>query len=398
MKQSILYIFPLFLLLFCTCHVRQPEEPLQQTEASTRYADLLQMQDLEEGMTLCRIQNPWQPERVAIQYLLIPGDSLSDEELNEIERQYGEIQVLHTPVRQQTLTASCHASLYAELNALDYVGAMCDAEYILNPQVLAYLEEGKIIEAGGSMAPNPEIILSAQSQAIWVTPYDAGSQSMISALLPQIPIIYCADYQETTPLGRAEWIRFYGRLVNKGPEADRLFNEIEEKYNAHCSKPTLPNSEEMAEGQRGSAILPELPYGATWYVPGGRSSASWIYQDAGFNYPWSEDTHGGSLALSTEAVFAQANEADVWIFKYYNPDNDWTLQNLLDQNPLYEQFKAAKNGLVFGCNTARSDYFEVAPFHPELILSEMRHIRLNELDSLHFFQKLAESQINIDKE
>ncbi len=391
MKYIIKILFPLFfLLLLSACHVRQPEEPLQQTDASTRYASLLQMEDLDNGMTLCRIQNPWQPERVAMQYLLIPGDTLSDKELDEIEHHYGKIQTLHTPLRQQTITASCYAALYAELNALEYIGVLCDADYILNPQVLKLLEEGKIVEAGGSMAPNPEIILSAGSEAIWVTPYDAGSQAMISAILPQIPIIYCADYQETSPLGRAEWMRFYGRLVNKGHEADQLFNKIETLYNklaSQSTKPTLPIMGEMSEGQRGS-VLPELPYGATWYVPGGRSSSSYIYQDAGFLYPWAEDTHGGSLALSTEAVFAKASNADVWIIKYFDPDTCWTLPNLLGQNPLFGQFKAAQTGHVYGCNTARSDYFEVAPFHPDLILGEMQHLLRSELDSLRYFKQL----------
>jgi len=380
MKHTIQFFFPLILWLLAACHVRQPEEPLQQTEASTQYASLLQMQDLEEGMTLCRILNPWQPERVAMQYLLIPGDTLSEEALDEVEKLYGRIQTLHTPLKQQTLTASCYASLYAELNALDYVGTLCDAEYILNPTVLSRLEGGQIMEAGSSMSPNAEIILSTQSEAVWVTPYDAGSQSIISALLPQIPIIYCADYQETSPLGRAEWMRFYGRLVNKGAEADALFKEIENKYNQIAT----PSSD---IDQRPS-ILPELPYGATWYVPGGRSSASWIYQDAGFNYPWAEDTHGGSLALSVEAVFAQASNTDVWVIKYFDPDTCWTVSSLLAQNPIYGQFKAAQKDLIFGCNTARSDYFEVAPFRPDLILSEMRHVCLNETDSLHFFQRL----------
>lgn len=379
------------LLLLCVvgvisaCHQRTPEEPLQQTDASTHYASLLQMQDLDNGMTLCRILNPWQPERIAMQYLLIPGDTLSDEELDEIEAQYGRIQTLHTPLRQQTLTASCHASLYAELQALDCVGVLCDAEYILNPQVLAQLESGRIVEAGGSMAPNPEIILSAQSEAIWVTPYDAGSQAMITAILPQIPIIYCADYQETSPLGRAEWMRFYGRLVNKAAEADQLFNEIETKYNNIASQ---NDSSDLPLKGDGGSILSDLPYGATWYVPGGRSSASWIYQDAGFQYPWADDTHGGSLALSAEAVYAQASDADVWVFKYFDPEASWTLASLLAQNPLYGQFKAAQTGQVYGCNTARSDYFEVAPFHPERILTEMRHIRLGETDSLIYFRQL----------
>ncbi|MBP5763557.1 MAG: ABC transporter substrate-binding protein, partial [Bacteroidales bacterium] len=135
-------------------------------------------------------------------------------------------------------------------------------------------------------------------------------------------------------------------------------------------------------------LLAESPYGATWYVPGGRSTMSWLYQDAGFRYPWSEDVHGGSLALSPEAVFAKAQNADVWVIKYFSPDNDWSLQDFIGQNPLFRQFEAAQQGKVFGCNTAINDYFESTPFRPDLLLLEMKHIRNQEYDSLRYFHQL----------
>lgn len=370
--------------LMTGCKQRTPNEALETTDASTRYASLLQMQDLDDGMTLCRIFNPWQPERIAMQYLLAPQDSVADDLLDEIEKDYGRYQLLKTPLRQQTLTASCYATLYADLHALDYVGVICDAEYVLNQEVKHRIDAGKILQGGNSMAPDAETILSARCEAVWITPYDASSQTVLLAELPQIPIIYCADYQETSPLGRAEWMRFYGRLVNKGREADALFKRIELSY-------LTQEQSYGTTGQQSNAVslVSELPYGATWYVPGGRSSASWIYQDAGFSYPWAHDTHGGSLALSAEAVYACASNADVWVFKYFDPDTCWTLPSLLKQNPLYSQFKAAQTGCVYGCNTARSDYFEVAPFRPDLILSEMRHILLSHQDSLRYFKPLA---------
>ena len=387
-SRTLLNLGAALLLTLTSCHSRLPEQPLDPSDASTRYASLLQMQDLDGGMTLCRILNPWQPERVAAQYLLHPSDSLADSDIADIEAQFGPVLPLHVPLQHQALTAACQASLYTQLDALDCIGALCDADYVLDPQVLARLDDGSILEAGGSMAPNTEVLLAARCECIWITPYEAGSQSMISAVLPELPIIYCADYMETAPLARAEWMRFYGRLADRGQRADSLFDVVERSYLSQQRPVADTLTSDSATDVHRPLLLAELPYGATWYVPGGRSSASWIYQDAGFGYPWSDDVHGGSLALSAESVYAQAHDAEVWIFKYYDPDTLWTMPVLLGQHPLYSEFAATQTGRVYGCNTARTDYFEVAPFRPDVILNEMRHILRAENDSLLFFHQL----------
>ena len=339
------------------------------------------MQDLDDGHTLCRITNPWQRNHTVMQYLLIPeADSLvTDEYLTHIESLYGPVQTLSIPVRQHTITSACYAYLYDLLDADQYIGAMCDTEYVQDSVIASALRSGRIADAGSSMSPNAEVILSVQSEAIWVTPYETGSQAMISAILPNIPIIYCADYLEGSPLGRAEWMRFFGRLVGRAQQADSLFAVVEHNY--------LTLAADSTSGPRAS-LLCELPYGATWYVPGGRSTMSWLYQDAGFDYIWADDVHSGSLGLSIEAVYAKAQTADRWVIKYYAPEGDWQLSDLLNQHSVYSQINASQTGGVYGCNTAHSDYFEITPFRPDWILTEMRHIRCHETDSLRFFHQL----------
>ena len=383
MKSSFLSLFVwIGAFLLTSCQTRTPNEPLAETPAATRYATLLDMQDLDHGRTLCRIANPWQPQRIAMQYLLLSESDtlLTDEDIDHLESLYGRVQMLYTPLRHQTITSACYAYLYRLLGSTQYIGTLCDVEYIQDSAIIQAVQSGAILDAGSSMSPNAEVILSTQSEAIWLTPYETGSQAMISAILPQIPVIYCADYLEGSPLGRAEWMRFFGRLVDKGRQADSLFAVVERNYREIASS--------QAQDSTHVSLLCELPYGATWYVPGGRSTMSWLYQDAGFQYIWADDTHSGSLALSAEAVYAKAQAADAWIIKYYAPESDWSLQDLLAQNPIYSQIHAAQSGGVFACNTARSDYFEVTPFRPDWILSEMRRIRRRELDSLSFFQQL----------
>jgi len=386
----------LLIILASACHQRTPDEPLDITEASTRHASLLQMQDLPGNRTLCRITNPWQKVSLAKQYLLVPKAErpyLTQQELESLEASYGPLEVLVTPLKRQTITAACHAYLLECLDALPSIGVLCDVKYVSSVHLQQAIVEGVILNGGMSTNPNAEIILSAQSQAIWISPFEGNSLSLLQANLPDVPIIYCADYMEASPLGRAEWMRFYGRLVGKTQSADSLFNVIETNYYTMADKTRAGESASIGVDIETSEtdsmmILPESPYGATWFVPGGCSTMSQIYQDAGFVYPWSDDTHSGSLALAPEVVLEKANQAQVWLIKYFSPDHDWTLAEFLSQNALFKEFKAAQEGRVYGCNSAISNYFEVMPFRPDLLLEEMQHIRKNENEQLRFFEQL----------
>lgn len=380
MHYTLIFIF---LLLFSSCtSMRQEKSDLPHNVC--HHASLLSMQPTGEGYTLAQILNPWQPTKVEVQYMLVPAnDSRWNEETAQkaIEK-YGAFTLLRTPLQRITLTAACHAYLLDELRALDHVSVMCDTEYIHSPAVHRWMHDGLAFDGGSSMAPNPEVLLAAQTDAVWISPYENASAGNIAHL--PLTLIYCADYMETSPLARAEWMRFYGRLVNKGQEADSLFCCISARYDSltslsHADTLTCPLPDTL-QPQR--SLLAELPYGPTWYVPGGQSTSAQLYHDAGYAYPWANDSHAGSLSLSPEAVLAKAADSDRWLFKYMDADGDWTLSDFLAQSPLYSQFRAAQTGNVWGCNTAYSDFFDVTPFRPDILLESLIN------DDERFFKKL----------
>lgn len=318
--------------------------------------------------TLCQISDPWQTGQTARQYLLVPqqDEAWSEEVRDSLEQAYGPSLVLRTPLSRITLTSACHAWLLWELDALDKVSVMCDTGYVQAKALKEWMRttgaEGHplVADGGNAIAPNAEVIVANGSDAIWVNPIQNTGLGNLSHL--PMPIIYCADYMETSPLGRAEWMKFYGRLVGRGQRADTLFARIEAQYNSAVWTSTSEPSQ---------SLLAELPYGATWYVPGGCSTAAVLYQDAGYAYPWSDDEHAGSLSLSKEAVLARAADCDLWLFKYYDTEATLTLQSFLAQDPIYAQFRAARSGEVWGCNTATSDFFDVTPFRPDTLLQSL---------------------------
>ena len=366
--KRISFILILLLIISTLTGCRSSQQQQQQLNVGSKgfgieYAELLVMEDAGSGRTLCRILDPWRTERIMMQYLLVPKE---DKEWNESEEEtlatkYGVSTVLRTPLDRMAVTASCHIWLLSQLDALSHVAILCDTVFINAENIKKWMRSTKpngepmILDGGTATKPNAEVLLSGQCDAIWISPYENASLGNLT-MIP-IPIIYCAEYMETTPLARAEWMKFYGRLVGCGTKADELFEAVATRY------------EKLRKGDnKGQKILVDLPYGATWYLPGGNSTSAQLYEDAGYIYPWADDTHSGSLSLSKEAVLAKAQDCDIWYIRYMDSNKDWTLADFKRQNAFFDRFKAAQDGNVRACNTAYSDFFDVTSFRPDSLL------------------------------
>ena len=116
---------------------------------------------------------------------------------------------------------------------------------------------------------------------------------------------------ETSALGRAEWMRFYGLLFGQTQKADSLFAEVEKNYNELKAL--------VAPLSYAPSVISELKNGSAWYVPGGKSTSARIYADAGANYVFADDEHSGSVPLAFETVFDKGQNADFWLIKYNQP-------------------------------------------------------------------------------
>ena len=186
---------------------------------------------------------------------------------------------------------------------------------------------------------------------------------------------------ETSALGRAEWMRFYGMLFGAETEADSIFRSVEANY-LHLKEKAKNDPVKV------STIMDKLT-GSVWYVPGGQSTIGRLIQDANIDYPWNDDTHSGSLALPFESVLEQGEEASLWFFRY-NARTATTLKTLLTEENGYKQFRAFQSGAVYGCNTGTTTFYEDTPFHPDLLLRDficIAHPRLG-LGEPSYFKKL----------
>ena len=117
------------------------------------------------------------------------------------------------------------------------------------------------------------------------------------------------------------------------------------------------------------SIITEKMTGSTWYVPGGKSTVGGIISDANGTYPWKDDNHGGSLAMTFESVLDKAGNSDVWIFNYFGSGH-LTYDKLSSEFQGYREMKAFKTKETWYVDTQRTPYFEEVSFRPDYLLRD----------------------------
>ena len=329
-----------------------------------------------EGYTEARLRNPWDTTSILRTYILVDKDK-------EVPNHLPEGTLVRTPLSKALVYTATHCNLIHELGAVKSIGGICEIQYIKVPEIVEGCANGTIVNAGEGTNPDIEKIIDLHPDALLLSPYEnSGGHGQVEKL--KIPIIECADYMETSALGSAEWIRFYGLLFGREALADSIFAEVEKNYNEWkalaASQPVKPR------------LMCEVKSGSAWYVSGGRSTTGKLYADAGAEYVFSSYTNAGGVPLSFETVFDKAQDADVWLMKYNHP-TDKTYKSLREDYAPYANFKAFKEKNIYHCNTAHKKYYEDFPFHPDKVLKDLIkifHPSLLPEYELKYFSKLAE--------
>ncbi len=314
------------------------------------YAVNLAMEE-HDGYTIARIRNPWDTLKTLQTYVLLQEDA-------EAPAGYERDQIVKVPLRSSIVYSSIHAGLIKELGAPEAITGVCDAEYIYDPMLHARIDSGLIADCGSSMAPNIERIIQSAPGAVLISPFE---NSTGNGKLDQIgiPVIECADYMENSPLARAEWMKFYGRLYGNSARADSLFAETERQYKEL--------KEIAAATTDRPKVLFDRIYGQTWNLPAGSSTTGRLIEDAGAVNPFGGVDAAGSLSLSPEKVLYEAGDADIWLIRFaYTPV---TYKSLAADKELYTKFKAYRDGMVYGSDSSESRIFEDVAFHPHWLLA-----------------------------
>lgn len=372
------------------------------------------------------VANPWKAGTLLHRYILIPKGKEGDETVARLALQRTSgmgctTDTVRTPVERSAVFIAPHCQLMYELGCQQAIRGVCDLNYINIPDVrkraasagkVSSAENASsaenvsagnsIVDCGSSMAPDIERIIALKPEAILLSPFEnSGGYGKLDKL--HIPIVEAADYMESSPLGRAEWMKFYGMLFGNASKtadgnaskiadgkasktadgkaskaadgnasktvlspsceatADSLFSQIEKEY--------LKLKAEAGKLPKGLSILTERKTGNVWYVPGGQSTIGILLKDANARYIFEDDQHSGSLPMSPEQILAKGKQVDVWAFKYFG-GAPLSQAQLLQEYDGYKALAAFNRGNIYQVDTSTVPYFELTSFHPELLLRE----------------------------
>ena len=340
-----------------------------------KYAEHLTVVQFD-NYTQVELADPWNQGKTLHTYLLVPANE-------KLPAHLPKGTVLRTPLQKSVIATSVHCGLVMSFGKKNCIGGVCDLQYIHLPWIQQQCKLGKMADCGSGLSPTVEKIIDIQPDALFLSPFqNNGGYGRMDEL--GIPIVETADYMETSALGRAEWMKFYGMLFGAEREADSIFTAVEKHY---LELKAL--AEQTTECQ---SMMMDKQTGSVWYVPGGNSTIGKLIVDASARYPWSDNENSGSVALPFETVLEKAQNADIWLFRYNSPQAA-TFSSLLSENKGYSQFQSFKNKNVYGCNTATSTFYEDTPFHPDLLLRDLviiAHPSLKEMGDPTYFKKIKE--------
>lgn len=229
-------------------------------------------------------------------------------------------------------------------------------ERVTSPDVVEYADAAGTVDAEKVVAAKPDVVITGgMTDPAYVNIEQAG-----------IPVIADADWLETSPLGRAEWIKLFAVLTDTAPAANSEFGAIVDAYDATAKK---------VAGKTAVPVVWGAPYQGSWYVPGGHSYAAELIADAGGTYPWADTTETGSIPTDVETVFAKSGTAPVWL-----ANTTWTSTgDMVAQNSVLGKFDSFTTGAVWNAvkdvtDTGANNYYELGAARPDLVLGDLAAI------------------------
>lgn len=368
------------LLLVISC--KQPSALKNHTSAKTGAAEIRYAKgfsiDYYDTYKLISIFSGTGKSRDTIQYVLLSSGSKAPEG-------YAKAQLIHIPVNNLIATSSMHVALADFAGAGNAIKGLGSLQYVSSSTVRKNIADGKVKEVGIDGTMNDELLISMKPDLVMVMGNPDAKFSKYATLTGAgVPVMLNSEWLETTPLGRAEWVKLMAALMDKEKLVNDKFDAVEKEYNrlsaigsSAVKKPSLING---------------MPYKGTWYVPDGDSYMVRFFKDAGTNYKWA-NVHGqGSLPLNFETVAPVALQADFWL----SPGYVSSKKEIKAIDARYADFKPFRNGTIYNNNKrtndiGSNDFWESGAVNPHLVLGDLIRILHPELlpgHDLVYYQKL----------
>lgn len=374
LKHTLLLL--LFLFFGCTQTIKHEKQEQLMATNQIRYAKGFELHNYN-GYSVLKVKTPWPNSNQSFTYVLKEKNGVIPDSLH----QYATISV---PIQTIVVTSTTHIPPLELLGVEKTLIGFPTTDYISSKKTRTLVKAGKIREVGKNENLNTEVLIDLSPDLLVGFGITNDNPTLDNIQKSGLNLFYNGDWTEQTPLGRAEWIKFFGAVYGLQKKANQIFNQIEKEYGE-----ALKLAKKVTN--KPSVMCGSL-YQNQWYVPQGESWAALFLKEAHSNYLWKATKGIGSLPLSFESVFEKGKTADLWIA----PGDFRTLKEMADANPHYTQFDSFRNKKVYSYAINRGEtggiiYFEWAASRPDWVLKDLIKIIHPELlpnYSPYFFQQL----------
>jgi iron complex transport system substrate-binding protein len=376
MKFTSNFYFLLFIICSYSCKKDMPKSVnLSHSKSEIKYAKGFDIVN-ENGVKKLIIKAAYQNSKSIFEYEILQKTAEKSDFKNNF---------VHVPIEKIVVTSTTHIPMVELLNEEEAILGFPHAKYVSSEKTRILIDAGKIIEIGKENALNTEILLDLNPELVVGYSVSSADKSLTTVKKSGINVIYNGDWLEETPLGRAEWIKFFGVLFDKEEQAGRIFKEIE--YNYVAAKSIAMKAKVKPTVLSGAIMSKDI-----WNLPAGESFVANYLKDANLEYLWGDSEGKGSLSLSFESVFEKGKNADFWIAPGYFSSKE----QLLSSNQMYAEFNAFKNDKIYTPTLKKGEtggvlYYELAPTRPDLVLKDIikiTHPNLLPNYTLSFFEKM----------
>ena len=363
MKKMIALLLSLFAVQTALAELHVVKEKLD-LEAAKNFA----VDRLEGGYSLITVQNGGR-------FLLIPAGMDAPDGLD------ADIMLLYMPLDNLFVASTSTVALMDEIGALSAVTQTTyDVEDWYLPSVKQAVQDGQIAYIGHYKQPDFErIALNPPKLAVFSTMIEGTPDVREKLDELGIPLLVDSSALEETPLGRMEWMKLYGVLLDRVDEAEAAFEKqaaiVRDLEGFENTGKTVAfffiNSEGSVVVRASSDYVPKMIE-----LAGGK----YIFDDIS-----DPESNRSTVAITMEQFYAAALDADYLVYNATIDAPISSVDELLAKSDLFADFKAVKEGNVW----CTGKYLYQATDSVGDQIADLHRMLTGETDGCTFMYKLS---------
>jgi len=283
-------------------------------------------------------------------------------------------ELIRIPLASVACLSTTQVAYLSALGMSDKISGVGYASAIKDSLLLKQISEGWTMEITRAGQLDIERVLQSNTTFLMANAFDLLSVSTLSEF--DIPVILSTEYLESSPLARAEWIKFFALFFNAEKSADEYFRKIEMEY--------LMTKEILEKEEGKPSVMFGSFYQGSWFVPGGESLVSVLFKDAGARYIYEDQKTHNNINIDTESLMNRMENIDQWGF-VLSKDGELSKSDFLAGDHRMIDLAKEVNMKYFYCNTFTSDYFGMANIQADIVLKDLGKIFHPDLFPEHQF-------------